>query len=287
MKEDKVDVVCQIRQKREILPKKQKKLCDYIINNYIKVAFSSAQELAEETKTSLATIHRVSVNLGFKNYKDLKEKLKEYISETHGMPLNKMREALKALDENGLLEKIISESVRALEDLLNEQLLKAFPRSVDIIAKARRVYIIGLRSTRGIALYLHALLLQYREDVFLVDANGTDEMFEVLIDMKPQDVMIALMAGVPRYTKRTKYAIDFAHKNGVPIILITNSLSNAMIPLATETLLSPQNTSHYSAITFVAVCDAIVAAVGSKLKAESQKRLNLLSEVLVKYGISE
>ncbi|MCD6362685.1 MAG: MurR/RpiR family transcriptional regulator [Synergistetes bacterium] len=285
MKEE--DIFQYMMNAKEGLPPRQRRVCDYILDNYPRIAFLTAEELAKETGTSPATVHRMAINLGFKSYKALKDKLRERASSSYALPLNKIRDALGAFKENEIVREVINENIKALKDVMNEQLLGSFPKAIERLSEARRIYIIGLRSTRGIALYLHALLLQITPDVFLVDYGGTDMMFEVMIDMNAHDALIALMAGVPRYTKRTIYAVEYAHGKGTPIILITNTLSNVVAPLATEILLAPQRTKHYSAIPLLAVCDALVAALGSRKKKEAYQRIDSLSQLLVKYDISE
>ncbi|MBO8153795.1 MurR/RpiR family transcriptional regulator [Thermovirga sp.] len=275
-----------IRAKSKDLPQKQQLVCDYILNNYQKAAFLSAEELARESGTSHATVFRAVASLGFASYIALRDKLQEVLTKTSIPPLDRLKDTFAEADENNILDMVIEENIRNLRSMNTPDLRVHFPRAVELLVSARRIYIVGLRSTKGIALYLHALLQQFWRDVFLVDATGSDTILDVMLDMGKEDALIALMAGSPHYTKRTITCVKYAHDNNIPVVLITNSLSSAAAPLATELLLAPQNTPHYSSSSLLTICDALVAALGTKKPQEANEKIDKLSTLLVKYDIS-
>lgn len=275
-----------LRASKKELPRQQRAICEYLLNNYQHAAFLTAEDLAKATMTSTATVLRTIARLGFASFSSLREELQKVIYTSTIPPLDRLRDTFTGFDESTVLEAIIEENILNLRAMKSQHLSESFPRAVGLIEKARRVYIIGLRSTKGIALYLHALLQQFLPDIFLVDATGTDTMLDVLLDACEADVVIALMAGSPHYTKRTISCVQYAHENSIPTLLITNSLSSAAAPLATELLLAPQNTSHYSSVSLMTVCDALVAALGSKKIDIARKKIDKLGTLLSSYDIS-
>ncbi len=275
-----------LRATRTELPRQQKAICDYILNNYQQAAFLTVEDLAKATATSSATVLRTIARLGFSSFSSIKEELQRVMYTSMIPPLDRLRDTFTGVDENTVLETIIEENIQNLRAIKSQHLTENFPKAVALVEKARRIYIIGLRSTKGVALYLHALLQQFLPDVFLVDATGTDTMLDVLLDADGSDVLIALMAGSPHYTKRTIFCVQYAHENGIPTILITNSLSSTAAPLATELLLAPQNTRHYSSVSLMTVCEALVAAIGSKKVDIARRKIDKLSKLLTHYDIS-
>jgi DNA-binding MurR/RpiR family transcriptional regulator len=275
-----------IRAKSKDLPQKQQLVCNYILNNYQKAAFLNSDELAKESGTSHATVFRTVTSLGFPSYKALREKLQEVLTKTSIPPLDRLKDAFSDISNSNILDVVIEENIRNLRTMNTSELKDNFPKAIELLLPARRIYIIGLRSTRGIAVYLHALLQQFRRDVFLVDAAGSDTVLDVMLDMEKDDVLLALMAGSPHYTKRTVVCIDYARKKGIPVVLITNSLSSIAAPLATVLLLAPQNTTHYSSSSLLTICDAIIAALGAQKRDEANKKIDELSSLLVEYDIS-
>ncbi|MFP4482284.1 MAG: MurR/RpiR family transcriptional regulator [Thermovirgaceae bacterium] len=275
-----------LRAEKKSLPQRQKEICDYILNNYQQAAFLTVEELAKATGTSPATVLRTATRLGFESYSAVKEELQKVLYTSSIPPLDRLRDTFAGANGTNVLDAVIEENIQNLKGMKSEHLSESFPRAVELLVNSRRIYVIGLRSTKGVALYLQALLQQFLADVFLVDATGTDTMLDVLLDMNENDVLVALMAGSPHYTKRTISCVQFAAENGIPTVLITNSLSSAAAPLATELLHAPQNTSHYSSLSLMTICDALVAALGSSKFDAAHKKIDRLGKLLMDYDIS-
>jgi len=276
----------QLRTARNTLPSQQRIICEWILNNYQQAAFLTAAEIAKETETSNATVLRTASSLGYRNFTAVKEELQRVLYHASIPPLDRLRDTFAHDEETDILDQVIEENIQNLKGLRSRNLSESFPRAVTLIESARRIYIIGLRSTRGLAVYLQALLHQFLPDVFLVDSYGTENMLDVMMDMSEADVLIALMAGSPHYTKRTIASVRFASERSIRTVLITNSLSSPAAPLATELLLCPQNTTHYSTVSFMTVVDALVLEIGRRKSGEATSKLDQLGPLLVEYDIS-
>lgn len=276
----------QLRTAKNNLPSQQRVICEWILNNYQQAAFLTAEEIAKETETSIATVLRIASSLGYKNFTAIKEELKRVLYSASIPPLDRLRDTFADKEQVNILDQVIEENIQNLKSLRSRHLSDTFPRAVELISSARRIYIIGLRSTKGLATYFHALLHQFLPDIFLVDSSGTDNMLDVMMDMSKNDILVALMAGSPHYTKRTIGAVKFAWENGIPTVLITNSLSSPAAPMATELLLCPQNTSHYSTVSLMTVIDALVVEIGRQKKTDATRKLDKLAPLLVDYDIS-
>ncbi|MDD3706897.1 MAG: MurR/RpiR family transcriptional regulator [Aminobacterium sp.] len=281
------DIFEHIRAIRQNLPSQQKNVCDYILAHYQQTAFMKAEEVAAATQTSTATVIRTAGSLGFKSYTALKEELQHVlVSSTTPPPLDRLRENITGDSSLNVLEQVIKDNIQNLQSLYSQHLAESFPQAIRTIKKASRIYILGLRSTRGLAVYLHALLHQLFKNIYLGDASGSDNLFDELYDMDENDVLIALMAGSPHYTKRTINAVKYAHEHSIPVVLITNNLSNVAAPLASVVLLAPQNTNHYSTVTLLTIIDALVFQLGRVKAEDARPKLEELGELLLKNDIS-
>ncbi len=276
----------QLRTAKKNLPSQQRTICEWILNNYQQAAFLTAEEIARETGTSNATVLRMATSLGYRNFTAVKEELKSVLYNATIPPLDRLRDTFANKDNGNILDQVIEENIQNLKNLRSKHLIESFPKAVDLISSARRIYIIGLRSTRGVAIYFHSLLHQFLPDIFLVDSAGTDNMLDVMMDMSKEDVLVTLMAGSPHYTKRSIASVKFARDNNIPNVLITNSLSSPAAAMATELLLCPQNTSHYSTISLMTVIDALVVEIGRRKTSEATRKLDELGPLLVDYDIS-
>ena len=75
------DLFSQIHEAYDRLPKKQKKIADYISSNVQEVIFYSISELAAVLETSEAAVVRFAQNLGYSGYPQLRKILIQYYKE--------------------------------------------------------------------------------------------------------------------------------------------------------------------------------------------------------------
>ena len=68
----------------------------------------------------------------------------------------------------------------------------AFELAVDTILAAKKVYVIGIRSCAPLAKFLPFYLNLICEDVVEVDTNSSSEIFEQLIRIGEEDVIIGI-----------------------------------------------------------------------------------------------
>ena len=64
-----------ITSKYNSLPKNQKKIADYFVNNFDKIPFVKVQDLSEATGASVASIVRFSQRAGFKGFSELRDSI--------------------------------------------------------------------------------------------------------------------------------------------------------------------------------------------------------------------
>ncbi|MDO5101194.1 MAG: SIS domain-containing protein, partial [Eubacteriales bacterium] len=83
-----------------------------------------------------------------------------------------------------------------------------FEQAVDMLLNARKIYVIGVRSCAPLASFLSFYLNLVCEDVTAVHSNSSSEIFEQLIRIREEDVIIGI--SFPRYSMRTLKALEFA-----------------------------------------------------------------------------
>lgn len=76
------------------------------------------------------------------------------------------------------MTSVLQSDIEKIEDTLEHVDLQAFEAAVDIILGAKHIYIIGLRSCKPLAEFLHFYLNMIRGDVYLLDSTSTSETFE-------------------------------------------------------------------------------------------------------------
>lgn len=93
-------------------------------------------------------------------------------------------------------------------------------RAVGAILRARCIYIVGVRSSAALANYLNFYFRNIFENVRLVSSTATSEMFEQLLRVGHEDVVIGI--SLPRYSSRTVKLLQYAHDSGATVVTITD-----------------------------------------------------------------
>ena len=120
------------------------------------------------------------------------------------------------------------ENIRATLEKIN---YNTFEDVVNKIFEAKRIYIIGLRSSTALAEFLGFYLNIILKNVRTV-SYGISDIFEQMINVGEGDLVIGI--GFPRYAARTIDALDFAQDRGAKVVAITDSL---LSPLAAKSRL--------------------------------------------------
>lgn len=98
----------------------------------------------------------------------------------------------------------------------------SFEQSVEMLLNARTIYIVGIRSCAPLASFLAFYLHMIFDDVRLIQTSSASEIFEQMIRIGEEDVMIGI--SFPRYSLRTQKALEFASKRHAKVITITDSV---------------------------------------------------------------
>ncbi len=95
-----------------------------------------------------------------------------------------------------------------------------------MIAEARRVYIVAVRSAAPVGDFLAFYLRMVVDDVAVVTTNSSSEIFEQMINVGEKDAVIGI--SFPRYSMRTLKALEFANNRNAKVIAITDSIHSPM-----------------------------------------------------------
>lgn len=208
-----------------LLSKSQKKIAHYIIENTNEAAFLTAAKLGMNIGVSESTVVRFAMVLGYEGFPGLQEALALYIKErmnsAHRIDINS-----DAMEGSQTLEYVMKHDAEKILDALKETDANTFNMAVEIISKAKKVYIVAVRSSVALADFLGFYLRMIVENVQLVITNSSSEIFEQMINVDSDDAVIGI--SFPRYSMRTLKALEFANDRNAKIITITDSIHSPM-----------------------------------------------------------
>ena len=265
------------------LSKGQKRIADYILANYDKVAFMTASSLGEVVGVSESTVVRFANALDYEGYpqlqKALQESIKTKLTTVQRFELSKDQD----IGENYLKQIMASdmENIRKTIDAVDEEMIQ---KSVDALHEARKVYILGLRSSSVLANYLGFYLNFILDNVSIVP-SGANNLFDQLLNITEEDVLITF--SFPRYSKTTYEVVEFAKAQGAKLIGITDSKSSPLVPLSDYYMTAKYNMNTFidSLVAPMSLVNALIIAVSIREKDKVKSTFSKLEGIWDEYKI--
>ena len=280
----KKDLLEAIISKMPEFSKGQKKIADYIVHHYDKAAYMTAVKLGEEVGVSESTVVRFADELGFDGYPALRQTMQNAVR-VHLTSVQRMEITSGRLGERAILDAVLAEDQERLRYTSEHIDRESFESAVNAILGARRIYIIGLRSCSALAEFMNFYFSLIFEQVKLVRTTSGSEIFEQLMHINNEDVLIAI--SFPRYSTRIINASDFAVASGAKLIAITDSMSSPIAEKAYSALTAKSDMASFadSLVAPLSIINAIIAAIAQKKNIEISETLRKLETVWDEYNV--
>jgi DNA-binding MurR/RpiR family transcriptional regulator len=281
---DKVNIINKLIHIRDDLPKKQKVVCDYIIENHEDVSVLSLPELANRIGVGQTTIVRFMKQLGYDSYRDFKKLFHYYTINTSRSTWWHLEKSFTNVDEQtGTLSQSWKETINLLDQTLTNQLLKNFNKAVDLIFQSEMVNILGFRTSKVAADYLGYMLNEFSPNVRELSSDSSF-IYDRLLHVGKKDVII--LFAISPYTKLSMEVAEFCYEKGIPIILVTDHLSCPASSFATCILNVKSSDKQYSITPVITLIESLVIELGKKSSDHSVKHLNELNQLLKEKDIT-
>lgn len=264
---------------KDKLPNKQRKLCDYILENHQDIEMFTVKELAKNANVGTTTVLRLVKILGYESFFDLKKEFHN-IQKEYSDKWENVQKSFGSDDENKdyeTLSNVWEEGVHLLNKSLNPQLVENFKKAMDLISDAERINLLGLRPYRAVAIYLELLIEEFHSQTRQLSYDS-ESMLDRILQFEKNEVII--LFGFAPYTQRTLDAADVAYKKGIPIVLITDHLSCPISSLANVILRVEPSEKHFTIIPIIALVEAIVIELGKRHSNTSIQKIRNLVETL-------
>ena len=219
------ELLLRIKEKYKKMSKGQRRLADYVCNDYDKAVFLTAAKLGEIVGVSESTVVRFATQLGYKGYPGFQKALEELVRNKLNS-IQRMEVTYGRISQSEILETVLQSDIDKIKMTLADIDHKAFDLAIDTLLNARRVYVIGIRSCAPLASFLGFYLNLVCGKVSVVDVNSSSEIFEQLIRINEHDVIIGI--SFPRYSMRTLKALEFASNRKAKVITLTDSVHSPM-----------------------------------------------------------
>lgn len=266
------------------LSKGHKKLAQYITENYDKAAFMTASKLGTTVGVSESTVVRFATEMGFKGYPELQKELQQMIK-SKLTAVQRMEVSSTLIGEQDAIKKVLNGDIELIRDTLEQISADEFTKAVETINKAKRIYILGVRSSAALASFLYFYLNPVFENVVLVNTSSSSEMFEQMFRIDKEDVCVAI--SFPRYSKQTINALRFINDRGTKIIAITDSKDSPIAECADNLLVAKSDMVSVvdSLVAPLSLINALIVAVTFSRREDVYSNFNKLESIWDEYQV--
>ena len=280
------DLIKKMQENFHDLSKGQKLIANYIINHYDKAAFMTAAKLGEVVGVSESTVVRFALELGFDGYPKLQKVLQELIK-SKLTSVQRIEVSSSRIQEENILKSVLQSDMEKIKITLEEADQLSFNNIVNAILEAKKIYILGVRSSAPLASFLGFYFNLIFDNVRLVHTTSVSEMFEQIVRAQEGDVVIGI--SFPRYSKRTIKAMQFVKSQGATVIAITDSNESPLAMNADHSIIARSDMASFvdSLVAPLSVINALIVAIGMKKKDDLYKTFEKLEKIWDEYQVYE
>ena len=246
------------------LTKGEKKIAEFLVKNPKKVILLSALDLGKEIGVSDASVLRFSKTMGFNKFNDFKNYIALELSETS--PDDRIVKNWDNFNsKNDIANKIVNADLENIKDFLLNVDFNEVNEAVDAIAEAKKIYFLGIGSSRAISQFMFWHIKRLGFNAECVNEGGLG-LYESFSHIKKGDVVIIF--AFPRFLNDEVKAVKLAKEKKAKIITITSNvfseisfLSNIVFKISVE-----NNGFFNSYIVPMELCNIILTALFEKNK---------------------
>jgi len=266
-----------LRKRYPLLTKNQKKVAEFFLAQGEEAAFLSISDLARLVKTSEATILRFARAIGYRGYIELQRDLQNWVKQKIS-PSKVLQQAIVRGGRNDIYSRIFEMDMRNLSETQNANSKEQIEKAVNEIISARKIGIIGFRSSHAMAYLLFFFIGQVRKNCELLDSN-LGSLPSQLINYGVEDLLIGI--SFPRYASITLDILKYGKKVGCRIMAITDNPVSPIGQIADLVLVAGHKSSTYfnsfsSAVTLI---NCLVAGLSMRSKV-SVKVLKSVDQIV-------
>lgn len=256
-------------------------IAHFMLAQFQDLPFETAATLAARVQVSEVSIGRFCRAIGYANFKDLKDHLRDDIGDQPWLikdRLDALRRASDQRDER--LSQGLKAEIAGLVGVYELARTEDWQRVALRFARARRVLVAGFQTERGLAQYFAAQMQYVRPGVQGVDLS-TGNFAEVLAESEaPEETCLAIFEA-RRYARQALVLAREARARGIAVTLFTDRYcswgadhASEVFSVATEVNQFWDSTAHLALLGNLLINDIFLA-----LGEGAETRLNEIARL--------
>jgi DNA-binding MurR/RpiR family transcriptional regulator len=262
------------------LTQSQKRIAEYIVDHPDRVAFSTVDQMAGQLGINPSTIVRFTYRLGLKGFPDLQERTRQLVR-------GQLSAASEIVNENSVLVHLegsafgtsLGQDLQNLRRTISAIKVEDLQRASDLIAAARKVFVVGSFNAYSVAFFLGLALDRIRGNTVVWSGDMTLQASQ-LLDLGPDDCLIAFSSAP--YAVSTQKVAQLAKEAKAKVVAITDTPISAVGQIA-DVILAAASTGaglQNSFVAAMAVANALLNGVAAADSERTLERYGRLAKVL-------
>ena len=278
------DLLKQIEALYKSFSKGQKRIANYISENYDSAVNLTAAKLGKIVGVSESTVVRFATELGFKGYPQFQDALEEIVKNKLNS-IQRIRMTTNKIEKSDILHTVLQSDKdnikRTQEDISREE----FEKAVELISEADHIYVVGGRSCEPLSHFMAYYLNYIFADVRLVDSGCIAESFEDIHRIGSDDVVIGIT--FPRYSIDTVKIIEFSKNRQASVIALTDSAVSPLTQYADCMLYAKSDMVSFadSLVAPLSVINALIAALSIRNNEKVLKTMEGLEKIWKEFSV--
>ena len=280
------NLLTRIQDGMDTFSKGQRRSAEFILSQYDKAAYITAAKLGATVGVSESTVVRFASELGYDGYPGMQRELRSMIR-TRLTAAQRVGVASDRIAKEDVLQSVLEADMDNLRASLAEIDKDEFEQIAEAVVNAKTVYIIGVRSSASLAMFLSFYLNLICGNVRHVQTSTASELFEQIFRIGEGDVLIGI--SFPRYSKRTLKAIHYAKSRNATVVSITDSKASPIAQAADMSLIARSDMASFvdSLVAPLSVINALIVAISMKKQGEVVATFEKLEKIWDEYQVYE
>ena len=185
--------------------------------------------------------------------------------------------------KNTIIRSVFQADVEKMNETLSIIDEEAFSQASKLIQKARHIYIVGVKNSSPVAMYISYYLKIMRPDVSYVSSVDSTDILSSIYHINEKDCLIGV--SFPRYSVHTLRAMEYANERNAGIIALTDSrdspcrmYSHILLCARTEEVSIAQ-----SMAAPMSLATALIAEVFSENRDSAMRNITGIEEVYAEF----
>jgi DNA-binding MurR/RpiR family transcriptional regulator len=276
-----------IKDRYDHLPRREQQAAAFVLEHPYEVAVMSMRELASMAGLPASTMTRFAKSLNLSGFDDLRS---VYISEIRGQGQGyEARMAglvdMKAeLGDTSVAVELVNTTTEHLQSLCASPQIEAIVKGGKLLAEARRIYCLGVRSSYPIAYHFSHVTSYFHPDVHLIDSPGESGIMKLMGSITPRDALF--VTSLSPYARKTITLTRYIAQQKVKVVAISDSASSPVARMSDEVIVVKKETnSFFDTLTpALLVTEILIALLAANTKGDVRSKVRQTEEKIWALG---